>query len=275
MSNEIDKYLKYKKKYLKLKEMKGGKELCFDWFLHFIFLSIQELDPRYRSDMHIHQGFRSCNLWLWKNGHTSRSNDNHLDIYYINREIIGISFTINNRHNEVKVEIDLRRDGNPLKPRLTHKEVAIRIEDLYKYYFNHMSSYNNNSNSNDNNNNNNNNNMGECNDPFMNMIFLSSQNIDRKYRCKIFNNHGNCILRLWKDGHASNRNKNHIDIYYINHLTIGLIFTINNKFDAEDEEIDLRRDGNPLQPRLTPEEVSAMIEVFYRQYYNQRYRRYR
>ena len=111
---------KNSKKRLTRKKTKGGARRCstetnFDRFVIRLWTTVQRylrvIDDRWKFDQHENQTHRSCNLWGWLKCHTSRDYDTHWDLYFINRNRIGLSLTFNNTHNYSRASFDVDYDG--------------------------------------------------------------------------------------------------------------------------------------------------------------------
>ena len=113
---------KNSKKQLTRKKTKGGaptecsKATSFDRFVIKLWSSVQHKmresgDLQWKFDQHKNIRHGSCNLWGWLRCHTSRDNDTHWDLYFIDRDTIGLSLTFRNRHNYYKAIFDIDYDG--------------------------------------------------------------------------------------------------------------------------------------------------------------------
>jgi len=155
------KYLKYKKKYLELKNHLGGvvdcdlsnrntQEIYNLWGL--VIGKLQMKDENYRGtrkrlERHKHDS-RQCNLWIWNNN-IANSRDiqdrNHIDVYmtrfnHITDFIIGITVKIDSIHfyeerNYISInsQFIIPDYFNPLDYIADY--IATKLDHEYLYYF--------------------------------------------------------------------------------------------------------------------------------------------
>jgi hypothetical protein len=74
-----------------------------------------EYDNDYRCEWHVIQSYGTCNMWVWKDGETSKEEDKHLDVYWENwnRAILGVSgsYTISEYRKGKWVQISKENVG--------------------------------------------------------------------------------------------------------------------------------------------------------------------
>jgi hypothetical protein len=101
------------------RRIKGGKKLScltdtpFNKFVNYLWSQVQYtlreyFYNNYRFDQHQHGRFASCNLWGWVPSHTSKTSDTHFDVYFINRDSIGMALTYNNMKNYRRAVLNIR-----------------------------------------------------------------------------------------------------------------------------------------------------------------------
>jgi hypothetical protein len=94
------------------RSQKGGKQYCptstheeqeiVNYWSSCCRNLVQNFDSNYRCEWHIWQVGGTCNMWVWKSGQTSKGQDQHLDVYWINWNtgLLGIKATFTEREKK-------------------------------------------------------------------------------------------------------------------------------------------------------------------------------
>lgn len=95
----------------------------------------QNFDNNFRGEFHRLQKSGNCNLWVWKVGETSKTNENHIDIYWYDYDnwILGMTITKSGYHvgNE---RIEMEYASNYSQDKIA-TEIAQQIDVVYDNYF--------------------------------------------------------------------------------------------------------------------------------------------
>ena len=129
----------------KTMRQRGGRKKCpygtekEQWIRNIWSTTIkklQNIDPNYRGEFHVFTGSGSCNLWVWKHGETSATDENHLDVYWYNYDAwkLGITVTRKGKHVGGNQIFDMSYCKDYSQDDIAY-EIANTIDGVYDDFF--------------------------------------------------------------------------------------------------------------------------------------------
>lgn len=130
----------------KTRRQRGGKQAClYDTERNQAIRNIwsttikklKHLDGNFRGEFHRLQKSGNCNLWVWKQGETSKTNENHIDIYWRNYDqwLLGMTITRHGEHvGHETINLEYISYLGYNQDQIAY-EIAVKIDDIYDNYF--------------------------------------------------------------------------------------------------------------------------------------------